>query len=142
MIMGCDIHCITQIKQDDLYWETVEQLDINRDYELFNILASVRGNGSGSISSPRGLPNDFYNIGWHKDNYDDLKNSWYLGEHSFSYVTLKELINKKVLKNIKENCWCSNEKEGIFKFINDYSKAAKKYKIKLENIRIVFGFDS
>lgn len=145
--MGCDIHAIAQIKRKD-NWETIGQLDIDRDYELFNILAGVRGDGADSISEPRGLPEDFRNIGYHIEwNYDIntstlLDGQWDLGDHSYSYITLKELTNKRILKKLKEKCWCSDENNGIFKFIKEYSKGAKRLKIKLEDIRIVFGFDS
>lgn len=76
--MGCDIHVFIEHyneeskrwenlslykKKDDGGFETVPVYD-GRDYELFDLLAGVRGvshffcNGLGYLVEPRGLPND------------------------------------------------------------------------------------
>ena len=111
--MGCDIHLFSEKKKsingEDKwvnadYWEinpyfetdkTEQELDIvsiydNRNYDLFNILAGVRGNGP-SISQARGLPNDVSSIvKKESDRWDD-------DGHSHSYFTLAEL--KEYYKN-------------------------------------------
>lgn len=87
--MGCDIHCIVQIKTEK-GWERAELNYHGRNYNVFAILANVR-NGSGfagiktsdgfkPISEPRGLP-----PGMSEDDGE-------FGDHSFSHVTAKELV--------------------------------------------------
>lgn len=108
--MGCDIHMVAQFKNGDEWqtakwpneyfgkWadaseETVEVYD-GRNYDLFAMLASVRngegfagidtGNGFVPISKPKGFPEGFVLIdGSHED-------AW-MGEHSFSWLSLAEL---------------------------------------------------
>ncbi len=57
--MGCDIHAYIDydsfVKHDgDIWIDCFAELHLGRDYELFNQLAGVRGNGG--LFSPRGLP--------------------------------------------------------------------------------------
>ena len=56
--MGTDIHGVLQIK-DHNGWETVQEINRDRNYLLFNILAGVRNKEAQCISIPRGLPEDF-----------------------------------------------------------------------------------
>jgi len=82
-----------------------------RHYDVFAVLADVR-NGTGfagvltgypvpPISEPRGLPDDFeckcprYTDDEYPDDEDDSSSEysqWAMGEHSFSWVTLRELM--------------------------------------------------
>ena len=108
--MGTDIHIVIQVYEYDRWttvpyrelledgsiWPRESQADIvlpghftSRCYSLFGILADVRnGTGFGGcvtgdpwpyIAEPRGLPPEC-------DDADD-----YLGDHSFTYITLEEL---------------------------------------------------
>jgi len=111
--MGCDIHLFSEKKKivndkevwvNADYWtinpyfgddEYEQELDIvsiynNRNYDLFNVLAGVRGNGP-SISQPRGLPDDVSSI------VKKESDSWDGDGHSHSYLTLAEL--KEYYKN-------------------------------------------
>jgi hypothetical protein len=55
-----------------------------RNYYAFAILANVRHDHFNPISLPKGLPNDLS---------EDLKTKDCLGEHSFSWLTVKEMID-------------------------------------------------
>jgi hypothetical protein len=104
--MGCDIHLYTEkLKSvngvnkwvncdhwkinpyfgDDKYEPELELVSLysNRNYNLFSVLAGVRGNDE--ICPPRGLPNDVSDIV--KKNSD----RWDGDGHSHSYFTLAEL---------------------------------------------------
>lgn len=112
--MGADIHLFTEVKKrindkemwvnSDL-WEIdpyyrygddedkeynrelkVHSLFRGRDYELFGILANVRGVGNDVISMPKGLPEDV------SDVVKDESDSWGSDGHSHSYLTLRELV--------------------------------------------------
>lgn len=116
--MGCDIHTIGQVKIKG-QWKTVKT-DIageNRNYDDFAILANVRngrgfagcdtGEGWTPISEPKGLPDDLELQDSVPDSYgyvepyaivpeyksygDDLRNTKWLGDHSHSHLTLKEI---------------------------------------------------
>lgn len=95
--MGTDIHSVVQVKSYGDDWQTVEHR-LNgdpRSYDYFAILAGVR-NGSGfagiktgdgykPIAEPKGLPDDFAIT---EDQYH--QGTW-MGEHSYSWVTLEEM---------------------------------------------------
>lgn len=95
--MGCDIHEIIEKKQPDGTWKMVETpLNTWRSYDTFAMLANVRngygfagcptGAGFIPISPPKGLPSD---LSIDPDSYDD--DVPWLGDHSFSWLTLREL---------------------------------------------------
>jgi hypothetical protein len=107
--MGADIHLFSEKKRsingedkwvNTDYWsinpyfgedDSEVELELvslynNRNYELFNILAGVRGNGP-SISQPRGLPDDVSSI------VKKESDRWDGDGHSHSYFTLEELKN-------------------------------------------------
>jgi len=103
--MGTDIHGTFRRRGYENVWEYIPVPDVflERDYDFFAILADVR-NGFGfagstryvdgpiiSITSNRGLPEDF-------DYSEEVTplGGW-LGEHSFGYVSLKELKNSESL---------------------------------------------
>lgn len=110
--MGCDIHSVAQVKKDGK-WTTVQAQvgGDQRDYHSFAVMADVR-NGSGFagtltsepwpvIAEPRGLPEDLEVKGsdvetptWFS-RWDKLKtdprNSMWLGDHSHSFLSLKEM---------------------------------------------------
>ncbi len=90
--MGCDIHLAVERKENG-QWKKQSHVDgyDERNYVLFGVLADVR-NGTGfagckihspnpPIDYPRGLP----------ENMDPSYGKYELGEHSFSWLTLKEL---------------------------------------------------
>jgi hypothetical protein len=108
--MGCDIHLFTEIKKSinsqdkwvnvdnwryNPYYEEgnddgeemlhVESLYSGRNYDLFGILAGVRGGFNDTIDDPRGLPEDVSEIT--KKESD----RWDGDGHSHSWLTLKEL---------------------------------------------------
>jgi hypothetical protein len=106
--MGTDIHIQVEVKMDgEWIWlakflpsfvRTHELFGIptDRNYNLFGILADVRngtgfagcdlGDGFNSIDTPRGLPVDI-----DPDLLKEHKENWVFGDHSFSYITAKEL---------------------------------------------------
>lgn len=79
--MGCDIHTQFQKKTPD-GWDNIEtQYQEDRHYQLFAVLADVRNDGTvNPIAKPRGFP------------YDFVKNSKWLGDHTFSWLTGRELV--------------------------------------------------
>lgn len=95
--MGCDIHCVTEVrrdgkwsmayplisKYDDEWKEPSKILLDNRDYELFGILAGVRRPVDNPIAKGRGVPED---ISW------DESSTNLLGDHSYSHCTLAEIL--------------------------------------------------
>lgn len=164
--MGCDIHMRVERRTDSGTWEKLtlpEDLDA-RDYNFFAILANVRNGTWGDelppISGPRGLPADF--------QYDDPDSEW-LGDHSFSWVTLRELLDYDwgyrvqmrayiardlaatwdgVSRPKSYAAWSSN---GVPVFWTQTARDSVRVMDKLlalaecgdpERIRLVFGFDS
>lgn len=95
--MGTDIHLFVETRNHETgAWElaTGAPAFFDRDYDAFAILAGVRngkgfagcdmGDGFVPIAEPRGLPNDM--------SQRLLEKRYDLGEHSFSWLTLDELL--------------------------------------------------
>ena len=55
--MGCDIHIYAEVKIGGT-WHHYGEVECDRDYELFEKIAGVRGDVSESIAEPRGVPED------------------------------------------------------------------------------------
>lgn len=116
--MGTDIHSISQIKFKD-GWRTMRAsiAGDERNYDTFAILADIR-NGSGFagvetgeawpvISQPRGLPddvevNDEIYVECPVCSVEGQKTFW-LGEHSHSWVTLEEM--KAMVAQLDAKVW-------------------------------------
>lgn len=111
--MGTDIHPRIEVKRDGRWIDITGDLDTrwesgcwenprpwnhldNRNYTLFSVLANVR-NGYGFAGVDRGdpLPPISDNRGIPKDSpwFNDPDEQWNLGDHSFTWVTLKELLD-------------------------------------------------
>jgi len=121
--MGTDIHLAAEVFRDGKWHLVDIDLPCNRNYRAFAILADVRngygfaGMDTGEpvipISYPRGFPediseeldkmllsNDEDDDFWYaeeqrdppSDDEEEIEPIW-LGDHSFSWVTLEELLN-------------------------------------------------
>jgi len=106
--MGTDIHIVAEFYKNDCWHLAELELTHDRNYRAFAILADVR-NGYGfagfstgdvltPISEPRGLPDDMSpelraKLEPKTDAEDNAVDGLYLGDHSFSWVTLKELLD-------------------------------------------------
>lgn len=129
--MGADIHVYLEKKvtiDNESKWVNIDYWQLNpyydgvdkyekeyrhipvyddRNYELFNILAGVRGFGDGMIEEPRGIPEDISLPT--KKEYE----RWLSVAHSHSHFTLFEL--KEFLENnptIKCDGWVKPEDSG------------------------------
>ena len=135
--MGCDIHMVLQVKHDKK-WNTIEEISLYRNYELFGILAEVRDNTHKPISHAKGLPKD---VVLDKDNkinflhldYSGIADKLWLGEHNYSYLTAKELLKYK---------WNKVKEVIPSELVNLLERLQLLPKKEQENVRIVFGFDS
>jgi len=102
----------------DLYYD-------ERNYQLFSILADVRGDYS-PIVEPRGIPEDA------STGYKYMCDRWGGDAHSHSYYTLTELLNV----NWEEYDDCH---------LNDFLKSIERMKgidEDTDNIRMCFFFDN
>lgn len=104
--MGCDIHGVYQVKKDG-DWKTVREIEHNRNYDTFAILANIRngrgfaGSDTGDslpfIQEDRGFPKDFsiYEDEYHSPSglteYTPNSDQIWMGDHSHGWVTLKEV---------------------------------------------------
>jgi hypothetical protein len=81
--MGCDIHIYQEIKIEEK-WHFFKEIEINRDYYLFSIIASVHYECQNSLK-PRGIPLDVSTIARYYCRDDD-----YI--HSQSWLNSKEIL--------------------------------------------------
>lgn len=140
--MGCDIHGVLQVRYDRSYgWRTKEEIDRERNYTLFSILAGVRDCiESSPISEPRGVPSDMdATVEYVKtDYYVTTENeecvpaiAW-LGDHSHSHITFAEIY--------EWTGWTKELREDCKVFLKWMEYIEEKYPN--QEKRIVFGFDS
>lgn len=65
--MGCDIHAFIEFKRGDRWEPFSDELNIERNYDLFGAMANVRTGGA--VVPPRGIPDDMAYMadgGWWK----------------------------------------------------------------------------
>lgn len=118
--MGTDIHMRLECYDKGFCkWHCVETIDVGRDYELFGLLAGVRGTEFDCQIDPRGLPGDVS-----PETVVD-----YDGDHTPSFIYGDELL-KMNGKSVKKR-------------LSKILKTLKKYPGQPpERMRIVFWFDS
>jgi hypothetical protein len=128
--MGCDIHVMFQEKRGES-WEPISPITyFGRDYASFGALAGIRDSSVYQMYTQRGLPE---NLLFPHVRGEEINT--YIGDHSFSWLTLKELkkIRKKVAKTDKDYQFYTLE--DIIDQLGQRAGAEDK-------LRIVFGFDS
>ena len=130
--MGCDIHLYIEKKVRGKWvpFKEIPQNDYpdDRCYDVFALLAGVRGRFDKTYFPDRGIPEDTSYV----ENRDDDDDYCWLGEHSFTYATIHELKKVKWQKYIDYEC-------GFQHFIKKYFPLASSSD---KNIRILMGFDS
>lgn len=143
--MGCDIHSQAE-KLIDGKWKRVggayEPFDW-RDYGTFAFLADVRNySGIKPIAAARGMPHDA--------DYDEGETEHWLGDHSYSWLTLDELLSFNYDQLTAPNAWNGGKTcaEGEGKKMTYREYLGEGFFDELKKLkamgaeRIVFGFDS
>jgi len=137
--VGCDIHTILAVERKPAgrergYHDEVGRKVLNaRDYVLFSILAGVRNREEwhiDPIAEPRGLPAGYI--------YDEDK-EYFLGDHSFSWLSPNELRMAADQYGRHEQSWQPDKKRKAIIAIADYLEACAE---EGDTPRFVFGFDS
>jgi len=134
--MGCDIHCYAEVfstkdNESKNKWTYEEELDIDRYYRLFAILADVRNiNQLEPIAKPKGFPEDASDTVKRKRQEQMIYFC-----HSSSYLTLREIVDYKQ-NSTSSNLRCLNE------IIDKLTEIAQDNEEYYENVRIVFWFDN
>jgi hypothetical protein len=138
--MGCDVHAHVELKIDG-EWHHYNHPWVSRCYPLFSLLAGVRRSGDiEPYSEPRGLPSDATMI-----------TRLELGDpymHSQSYINSHEFI--KVLERWHEFCALPGNEDyptdlftHYFGYIMGYEFPVRMpLHLPIEDVRLVFGFDS
>ena len=127
--MGCDIRFIIERKEcDNGTWEFAEEVEIERDYDLFTALAGVRacpGSEIKVISQPKGIPSDTSDfVRYLMDSVDS---------HSHSWLSLKELLSYDWREN---NMWLIQFSHTVI------SKMVELADGDLNSVRASFAFDN
>jgi preprotein translocase subunit SecE len=131
--MGCDIHLYIEKKSRGI-WKPFDQIPREdypdeRNYNVFALLAGVRGQYKKVYFPNRGIPVD---TSYRDKNGPEVDSFIWLGDHSFTYATIHEL--KKV------NWQKYLEYEPQFaRFLKQYFPLTS---FGDKNIRILMGFDS
>ncbi len=133
--MGCDIHIHFEIKVDD-EWLHYSAPRIDRDYDLFEKMAGVRGSVENAIVAPKGMPDNV--------SKTTLMEFRWLGSdgHTFSWLNKKEI--RELCYLYTETIAESWEQIGYlfgndWKFFDEYRK---DYPPEIQDIRLVFWFDN
>jgi len=112
--MACDIHCFLEQKTKN-GWELVEEVELDRNYGLFSILADVRngvgfaghstGNKLNPIDAPRGIPDDVS-----KELIPEIQ-EWGDEGHSHSWLNLDEVLLYDYNNQIAETVGIVNKEQ-------------------------------
>ena len=136
--MGTDIHTVLQVKKGKK-WETIAT-DIydGRNYALFSVLAGVRGQEE-PIAEPRGLPPGFVVDEDNDHRVTDAGgfiDSYWMGYHSHSWLTLAEIVDYDSGGDLEAYIKC------LAYITAKMTIVAYENGLELEEVRLVFGFDS
>lgn len=133
--MGCDIHAYIEIKVDGA-WLHYGPAEINRDYDLFEYMAGVRGEVQDC--PPRGLP-----------SYSSVVTrllSDHEGEdgHTHSWLNYDEMLTVIEYGKANQGNW-RGKPLGIWFFgngIDDWRAPEYHFPEEVTDIRLVFWFDN
>lgn len=140
--MGADIHGVVQTRwKGDSAWRNEVEIDDDRSYLRFSILAGVRNyNDITPISEPRGLPEDSGVVDECVNMYYGVRQSIWLGDHSHSWLTPAEIL--------EWDGWGQQyDDEGTYGdycrgFLHFIAWVNSRYSGLNREIRLIFGFDS
>jgi hypothetical protein len=111
----------------------IEQPYSGRNYNLFNVLAGVRGDGEGMIDEPRDIPDDTSHVV--RSDYE----GWGMDAHSATHFYLDELLDSEYRKMSKEELYDIGIDSYFFHEMIDQL-------LNLTNdptdIRVIFWFDN
>lgn len=134
--MGCDIHAHSELKINGK-WHHMSEMDIDRNYALFERMAGVCGCDINAIAPPRGIPEDVSELTkFLCDNYGS-------DGHSHSWLSSDEI--KCLTKLAQEELgWDGLEDGKQFGYLcgNDYADWEPGNIKGLEDFRFVFWFDN
>lgn len=139
--MGCDIHLYFEMKDKEGVWNKIEiderLLPDQRDYFLFSFLADVRNFYDKKIESQfanRGLPDN------HSMPHSDGDDDFYMGDHSFTFAYLDEILKAPWKENQYEHSYfyifCRYVLPRLIDICGQLSSEQEK------NIRVIMGFDN
>lgn len=143
--MGRDIHMLAQHQDSNGTWVTDKTaLYTARDSSVFDVLACGDPDDpvyqGAPISRPKGLPSDHqFTVKEGTCMYDA---AFFIGEHSFSYLTLNELESfdwNQAHLHFKNQSVAEGSNFGN---VLSYLRGLSTQHGGPEKVRIVFGFDS
>ena len=135
--MGCDIHMHAEIKVAGK-WLHYDQPDCQRDYDLFEKMAGVRGDEAKAIASPRGLPDDasdttkFDSDHWDTDGH---AHSWLSAQEILDLADWDEARGRDTFKREWDRWLCGNNYSDFIRYPDSRPKG-------IEDVRFVFWFDN
>jgi hypothetical protein len=133
--MGCDIHTFVEVKAKDK-WLLYNQPRVNRNYDLFEKMAGVRGKEENAISPPKGLPKDI------SESTALIYSVEEPDAHSESYLTLMEIGQlSKWWEAQGYKQWFDTEFGYLFgNGFTDIDELSEP--LPIEDVRFVFWFDN
>ena len=135
--MGCDIHIHSEIKVGGK-WLHYDQPECERDYDLFEKMAGVRGELRNAIAPPRGLPEDanettkFDAKRWGSDGHS---HSWLSASEIAELAEWQEKQGKRPFEAEWDHWLFGNTYSGFVRYPQDNIKD-------LEDVRFIFWFDN
>ena len=139
--MGCDIHLHSEIKVNGK-WLHYDQPDCDRNYELFEKMAGVRGENKNAIAAPRGLPEDA------SDTTNFESDHWDSDGHSHSWLSaaeihqLAEWYREEFKGRDKDNFWPKWDRWLCGNCYSDFVRYPESRPKEIEDVRFVFWFDN
>ena len=132
-LMGCDIHLHQEVKIEGV-WHHYGHPNVHRSYELFGIMAGVRGDET-PVAHPRGIPEDATTLT--KFSYAQ----WDCDAHHPSHLDsleVTEVIKRFFQKSIWDQTdWFGFLFGGSWSGFHEYPEDGE-----VEDFRFIFWFDN
>jgi hypothetical protein len=138
--MGCDIHLHIEIMIDDK-WEHYSAPKIDRNYELFGLMAGVRDETIEPICLPKGIKDieDMTTIT--RFDMERAFSDW----HHFSWFNKNEIekFSEEITKSfIKDNGYPVDLEQDIFHLYLFGDDFHGPYRNEIQDVRFIFWFDN
>ena len=132
--MGCDIHCYIEYKDGDSFNDFGGRINPGRNYEMFELMAGVRGEVANALIEPRGMPQDAGSSARYDNTHFIYKGA--TDDHSIEPEKAEKWVKDGIAEYIYDNqgkpTWVTNPDWHSHSWLTtaEFAKVLRSYKAK------------